>query len=330
MLRFANLESNLEIHLDPELKAVVDAAAEANPNPPDVTKLPIEMFRAGYVMVSQAQSLADIKCDSISDLEVPGAEGPIGARLYVPEGAGDETLPGLIFIHGGGFMIGDLDTHDSVCRQLANGARCRVIALDYRLAPEHKFPAAVDDAIAAATHITRNAADYGMDASSLAVGGDSAGGNLSAIVSNHFASQGANPFAMQLLIYPATDGTVETESRRELQDGITLDRKVLDYFFEGYLGGLDTDDNDPRLNPAKASSFEGAPRAHIVTAQYDPLSDEGKAYGDLLKAAGVEVSYRCYEGLMHNFILQSGVVTAAKNAVDDMASALADAFAHSR
>ncbi|MBL6689742.1 MAG: alpha/beta hydrolase [Pseudomonadales bacterium] len=213
---------------------------------------------------------------------------------------------------------------------MANGARCRVIALDYRLAPENKFPATVDDAIAAATHITQNAADYGMDASSMAVGGDSAGGNLSAIVSNHFAAQGANPFAMQLLIYPATDGTVETESRRELQGGITLDKKVLDYFFEGYLGGLDTDDNDPRLNPAKAPGFEGAPRAHIVTAQYDPLRDEGKAYGDLLKAAGVEVSYRCYEGLMHNFILQTGVVTAAKNAVDDMASALADAFAHSR
>ncbi|MBO6700975.1 MAG: alpha/beta hydrolase [Pseudomonadales bacterium] len=316
----------MEITLDPELQAVVDAAAEANPNPPDVTELPIEMFRAGYVMVSQAQALADIPCDDITDLEVPGAAGAIGARLYVPEGAGDATLPGLIFIHGGGFMIGNLDTHDSVCRQLANGAHCRVIALDYRLAPEHKFPAAVEDAIAAATHITQNAADYGMDGSKMAVGGDSAGGNLSAIVCNHFAEKGANPFAMQLLIYPATDGSVETESRRELQEGITLDKKVLDYFFEGYLGGLETDDNDPRLNPAKAASFEGVARAHIVTAQYDPLRDEGKAYGDLLEAAGVQVSYKCYEGLMHNFILQTGVVSAAKNAVDDMAAALSDAF----
>ncbi len=178
----------MEINLDPELKAVVDAAAAANPNPPDVSELPIDMFRAGYVMISEAQSLADIACDQVTDLDVPGADGSIAARLYVPKGAGEEMLPGLIFIHGGGFMIGDLDSHDSVCRQLANGASCRVIALDYRLAPEHKFPAAVDDVISAATHITKHAADYGMDESKLAVGGDSAGGNLSAMLCNHFAA----------------------------------------------------------------------------------------------------------------------------------------------
>ncbi len=129
-----------------------------------------------------------------------------------------------------------------------------------------------------------------------------------------------------MLIYPATDNTVETESKRELKEGVALDNKVLEYFHDGYLGGVDYDENDPRLNPAKASSFAGVAPAHIVTAQYDPLRDEGKAYGDLLEAAGVPVGYRCYEGLMHNFIQQTAVVTAAKKAVDDMAAALADAF----
>ena len=316
----------MELNLDPELQAVMEAMAAANPNPPDFTELPIEMFRAGYQMIADAQALADIACDTVQDIQVPGGAGPIGARLYVPAGSGSETLPGLIFIHGGGFMIGSLDTHDSTCRQLANAAQCRVVALDYRLAPEHQFPAAVDDVIAAATHIRANAGQYGMDPDKLAIGGDSAGGNLSAIVCNHFAAQGDAPLALQLLIYPATDNTIETESRRELTEGITLDRKTLDYFFEGYVGGLDVDGSDPRLNPAKAPGFTGVTPAHIVTAQYDPLRDEGKAYGDLLAAAGVAVSYRCYDGLMHNFIMQTAVVSAAKSAVDDMAAALSQAF----
>ncbi|MEM6999197.1 MAG: alpha/beta hydrolase [Pseudomonadota bacterium] len=316
----------MEIKLDPELQAVVEAIAAANPSPPDFTELPIEMFRAGYQMISDAQALSDIACDKVSDLEVPGGAGAIGARLYVPQGAGTETLPGLIFIHGGGFMIGSLDTHDSPCRQLANTGRCRVIALDYRLAPEHQFPAAVEDVIAAVMHIRAHATDYGIDSARLAVGGDSAGGNLSAIVCNHLAALGEAPLSLQLLIYPATDNTVETESRQQLTEGITLDRKTLDFFFEGYVGGLDVDGNDPRLNPAKAPSFAGVTPAHIVTAQYDPLRDEGKAYGDLLAAQDVRVSYRCYDGLMHNFILQTGVVSAAKRAVDDMAQALVEAF----
>lgn len=316
----------MDIQLDPELQAVVDAQNEANPNPPHVTDLPIELFRAGYLMIAQAQALQDIACDEIRDLEVPGAEGPIPARLYTPEGAGDQSLPGLIFVHGGGFMIGDLDTHDSVCRYLANGAGCRVIALDYRLAPEHKFPAAVDDTIAACTHIIDNAADYGMDPARLAMGGDSAGGNLTAVTSNHFAAAGQSPFVLQLLIYPATDRSIETPSRQQLTEGITLDKDTMDYFFDGYLSGTDASIDDPRISPARAASHAGVPRAHVVTAQYDPLRDEGKAYAELLEAAGVKVTYQCYDGLMHNFIMQTAVVSKARQAMDDMAAALKDAF----
>lgn len=313
----------MEIKLDPELKAVVDAAAEANPNAPHAVEVPLEALRAGYVMISAAQSLPNIPCQSVEDRTVPGADGEIGARVYTPEGAGGDALPGLIFLHGGGFMIGDLDSHDSACRHLCNGAKCRVIAIDYRLAPEHKFPAAVDDALTAVSWICENAAELGLDPARIAVGGDSAGGNLSAIMGNEL---GADKLCFQLLIYPATDRTKETESLRTLKEGVTLDERILEYFNEGYRGGVDVDSADPRVSPALAPEHGKAPPAYIVTAEYDPLRDEGKAYADILEAAGVPVTYVCCEGLMHNFVQQTAVVSAARRAVDDMAAALAKAL----
>lgn len=307
----------MDIKLDPELKAVTEAAA--NPDAPHAADVPLEMLRAGYVMISQAQGLPDIPCSSIEDMNVPGAAGEIGARAYVPETVPASPMPLLIFIHGGGFMIGDLDSHDSVCRQLANSAACKVIALDYRLAPEHKFPAAVDDALAAVSWICNNAASLDVDASRIAIGGDSAGGNLSAVVSN---ALGREKLKFQLLIYPATDRTVETDSLRDLKEGVTLDQRILAYFNDGYFGGTGFDPSDPRISPAKSDDHAKAPPAHVVTAQYDPLRDEGKAYAELLQQAGVAVTYKCYEGLMHNFIQQTGVVGAARIAVDEMAAAL--------
>ncbi len=316
----------MEIKLDPELQAVVDAASSANPNPPHASEVPLEALRAGYVMISAAQSLPDIACRQIEDIHVPGGLGEIVARCYTPAGANDELLPCLIFVHGGGFMIGNLDSHDSLCRQLANGAGCKVIALDYRLAPEHKFPAAVDDVIAASTWIFEKASALGIDASRIAIGGDSAGGNLSAVISNHFTASGGPKICFQLLIYPATNRTVETPSLRDLKEGVTLDARILAYFNEGYFGGVDVATTDPRISPALAASHQGVPPAHVVTAEYDPLRDEGKAYADILIEAGVPVTYRCYEGLMHNFVMQTAVVSAARQAVADMAEVLKKAF----
>ena len=294
----------------------------------------IRQMLAENPVVAEGASLADMRkgLDAMGNMAprladvttTPADLGGVPGEWFDADGADADRV--VLYLHGGGYVLGSVQSHRVLLEVLAKAVNCRVAALNYRLAPEAPFPAAVDDVIAAATHIRANAGQYGMDPDKLAIGGDSAGGNLSAIVCNHFAAQGDAPLALQLLIYPATDNTIETESRRELTEGITLDRKTLDYFFEGYVGGLDVDGSDPRLNPAKAPGFTGVTPAHIVTAQYDPLRDEGKAYGDLLAAAGVAVSYRCYDGLMHNFIMQTAVVSAAKSAVDDMAAALSQAF----
>ena len=307
----------MEINLDPELQAVTDAAAELGS--PHAADVPLEALRAGYVMGSQMQSLADVACDKIEDFDIPGPVAAIPARSYTPVGAGDTVMPGMIFIHGGGFMIGDLDSHDSLCRQLANHANCRVVAIDYRLAPENKFPASVDDSIAASKWICENAASLKSDANRIAIGGDSAGGNLSAVVSNHFTETNGPKLAFQLLIYPATNRTVETDSLRDLKEGVTLDEKILSYFNDGYFGGVGTDPADPRISPAMTASHAAVPPAHIITAEYDPLRDEGKAYYEILKASGVEASYHCYPGMMHNFVQQTAVVTNARLAVEEIA-----------
>lgn len=314
----------MEINLDSELQAVTDAAAALGS--PHAADVPLDALRAGYVMGSQMQSLADVPCNKVEDFDIPGPVSAIPARLYVPSGTDGESGPGMIFCHGGGFMIGNLDSHDSLCRQLANHGNCRVVAIDYRLAPEHKFPASVDDAIAASEWICNNAASLGIDPDRIAIGGDSAGGNLAAIVSNTFAERNGPKLAFQLLIYPATNRTIETDSLRDLKEGVTLDEKILDYFNDGYFGGVDMELSDPRLSPALAPSHTGVAPAHIVTAQYDPLRDEGHAYYEILKAAGVEVSYHCYPGLMHNFVQQTAVVTSARLAVEEMAGIMKKAL----
>ena len=315
----------MAINLDPELQAVTDAAnALGRPHGADV---PLAALRAGYVIGSQMQGVTDVTCDKIQDLEIPGPASAIPARLYVPAGTGDAKTPGMIFIHGGGFMIGNLDSHDSVCRQLANHGGCRVIAIDYRLAPEHKFPAAVDDVIAAAKWICENAANYNINPERIAIGGDSAGGNLSAVVSNHFSQNNGPKLAFQLLIYPATNRTVETDSLRDLKQGVTLDERMLNYFHDAYFGGTGADPSDPRISPALASDHQRVPPAHIITAEYDPLRDEGRAYYEILKAAGIKVTYHCYPGMMHNFIQQTGAVTSARRAVEEIADIMKTALA---
>ncbi len=313
----------MALELDPELEALMAAARAANPNRPHSAEIPVEAFRAGYVMLSQAQSLAGVVCRSIEDKSIPGPAGDIRIREYVPVNVPQGPLPCLVFSHGGGFMIGDLESHDSVCRQLANGAGCKLIALDYRLAPEYPFPAAVEDVVAAVTYICDHAAEMEIDPGRIAVGGDSAGGNLSAVVAN---TLGAGRLKFQLLIYPSTDMTRETESKRALAEGVILDKRTLEYFHQYYYGVIGMDPADERISPIMSGNLAGAPPAHVVTAQYDPLRDEGKAYADALSAAGVAVTYHCYGGLMHNFIQQTGVVSSTRKAVDEMAGIVGKAL----
>ena len=252
-----------------------------------------------------------IQVGEVRDLTVPGGAGDRPARLYRP--AGEGPWPTTVFLHGGGFVIGDLDTHDQVCRRLARDAGTVVLSVDYRLAPEHPFPAGVEDALAATRWAHEHLAELGGD-DRLAVGGDSAGGNLAAVVSQ------AMPDAItaQLLIYPAVDMAGEYPSREENAEGYFLELSMMEWFFTHYTTGAEgVDPNDPRLSPLHAASLADQPPAVVVTAEFDPLRDEGEAYADRLGADGVTVERTRYDGMIHGFIDMAAVSPAAESAVAD-------------
>ena len=242
-------------------------------------------------------------------------------RVYRP--VKDETLPALVYFHGGGWTIGDIDTHDALCRQLALGARCAVISVDYRLAPEYPFPAAVDDCFAATRYVADNAAKLKIGA--IAVGGDSAGGNLAATVSLLARDAGGPAIAFQLLIYPATDQRLASSSHDRNAQGYLLTRDAMTYFRRAYLPN-EKDWTDWRASPLLAKSHADLPPALVITAGYDPLLDEGRAYAERLKAAGGRVDYREYPDMVHGFILFGGVLDTANAAVAHCCAALRDAF----
>jgi len=243
-------------------------------------------------------------------------------RVYHP--VKDETLPALVYFHGGGWTIGDLDTHDVLCRSLAAGAHCVVVSVDYRLAPEYPFPAAVDDCFAATRYVGENAAR--LNVSGIAVGGDSAGGNLAATVSLLARDAGGPALAFQLLIYPATDQRLATVSHERNAQGYLLTRDAIEYFRRAYLPDEKTW-TDWRASPLLAKSHASLPPAFVITAGYDPLLDEGRAYAERLKAAGVDVAYREYADMVHGFILFGGVLDTANAALADCCAALRGAFA---
>lgn len=242
-------------------------------------------------------------------------------RVYRP--VANQELPALVYFHGGGWTIGDVDTHDALCRQLAVGARCVVISVDYRLAPEHPFPAAVEDCIAATQHVAGNAAQLGIRG--IAVGGDSAGGNLAAVVALHARDAGGPALAFQLLVYPATDQRLGTASHERNAHGYLLERQGIEFFRRCYLPNAQ-DHADWRASPLLAGSHIGLPPALVITAGYDPLLDEGRSYAERLRAAGVEVACREYADMVHGFLLMGGVLDTANVAVAECCSALRRAF----
>ena len=242
-------------------------------------------------------------------------------RVYRP--VKNEKLPALVYFHGGGWTIGDIDTHDVLCRQLALGARCVVVSVDYRLAPEYPFPAAVEDCFGATRYVVENAS--GLNIGPVAVGGDSAGGNLAATVSLLARDAGGPAIAFQLLIYPATDQRLATASHQRNAQGYLLTRDAIDYFRRAYLP-QEKDWTDSRASPLLAKSHANLPPALVITAGYDPLLDEGRAYADRLKAAGVQVEYREYADMVHGFILFGGVLDSANAAVAACCAALRGAF----
>lgn len=263
---------------------------------------------------------------SVRDLEARGPEGPIPLRSYRPAGSGDaQVLPVLVYYHGGGWVIGDLDTHDVLCRQLCNAAGCAVIAVDYRMGPEHRFPAAVDDALAAARWIRSQAASLKVDAARLAVGGDSAGGNLAAVVALAARDSGDLPIAFQLLIYPATDQRRGAPSHTTNAQGYLLTRDTITYFHDHYIADP-AQDLDWRCSPLLHANHKDLPPAFVLTAGFDPLRDEGIEYAQKLTEAGVRSALVSFERQIHGFITMGRVIDEANVAVQLCAAQLRTAL----
>jgi acetyl esterase len=310
--------------LDPQVQVVLDLVARSG-RPPYHQLSPKEarqMFRDTRAASTPEPPLIG----SVRDLVADTPAGPIPLRLYRPHGvAAAAPLPVLVYFHGGGWVIGDLDTHDVLCRQLAAGSGAGVVAVDYRLAPEHKFPAAVDDAWAATRWIVANADLLGIDARRLAVGGDSAGGNLATVVALIARDHGAPAIGLQILLYPVTDAATETRSHELFADGYLLTRESMRWFIAHYLPGPG-EAADWRVSPLRARSLEGLPPGLVVTAGFDPLRDEGEAYARRLRDAGVRVDHVGYGGMIHGFVPMGRLIDTGNRAVSHVAATLREAL----
>ena len=296
----------------PQVKALLERVARS-PLPPYHT---VPAFVARRIYHDTRAALAPKAPEMETRLMICAG---IAVRVYRPS---SDVLPALVYFHGGGWTIGDLDTHDVLCRQLAAGARCAVFSVDYRLAPENPFPAAVEDAVAATRYILSNPGPLKVDASRIAVGGDSAGGNLAAVAALELRK---HDLACQLLIYPATDQRCEFDSHSRNGEGYLLTKQGIEFFRAGYLPKR-KDWTDWRASPLLAADHRGVAPAYVLTAGFDPLLDEGRAYADKLSSAGVEVEYREYADMIHGFILFGGVLDTANAAVAECCVRLRAAF----
>ena len=301
--------------LHPQYDAMLRQAAAADP--PPLIEMPVaagrEMFRA---MQPEAPEVA---VGAVDDVDAGG----VPVRLYRP--VGDGPFPVVMMFHGGGWVIGDLDTADCQCREVCNGAAALVASVDYRLAPEHRFPAAADDCYSATQWLARHAADFQGDASRLAVAGDSAGGNLAAVVAQMARDRGGPDIAFQLLAYPVTDGRQCAASLSENAEGYLLTTEAMRWFWNHYAPTAD-DRLHPRASPLLASALSNLPPALVLTAEFDPLRDEGEAYADALAAAGVRVEKIRYDGFIHGFLSHSRTVPATRTALTQACAALREAL----
>jgi acetyl esterase len=257
--------------------------------------------RNGWLL--DVHGVADV---SANDRTLPGAAGSRRARVYTPKGLETAAAPALVFLHGGGFVLGSIESHDGLCRGLASRARVMVISVDYRLAPENPFPAAVDDAVAATRWVLDEAGSLGVDPDAVAVGGDSAGGCLAAVVAQTLRDAPRRP-AFQLLMYPTTDATHGSASLQYFRDDLMLTERDILWFTDKYLPSPSMK-TDPRASPLLASDLSGQPPALVLTAGFDPLRDEGRAYAERMSAAGVEVEHVCSEPSVHGFMSMAGVL----------------------
>jgi len=277
--------------------------------------------RIAYWAGAEILDLPRAPLPRVEDFTIPGPGGALPARLYAP--VADAELPLTLYLHGGGFTIGGLETHDSLCRQLALRSGAAVVSLDYRLAPEHRFPAAVEDALAALDWLAANAQTLGLDGRRLAVGGDSAGGTLAAVSALHARDVGL-PLKLQLLVTPGTTAHADTPSHERFAEGFLLDRETVAWFFNQYIDAAQRD--DWRFAPLNAEDHGDLAPACLILAEADPLVDEGVEYADRLRAAGVPVQLELFRGVTHDFIKMGRTIPEALQALDACAKALKEAL----
>lgn len=304
--------------LDPVVKNLLDAAAQLN-LPPFDELTPEEARERILPAIGAPEEVARIQ-----DRTIPGPNGDIAVRMYQPEG--EAPFPLFVYFHGGGWVLGSIESHDMTCRSLANASGCTVVSVDYRLAPEHKFPVPLEDCYAAATYVAEHASEFNGDASRLAVGGDSAGGNLAAAVSLMARDRGGPRIAFQLLVYPVTDWSFDTPSYRDNAEGYFLTTASMRWFWSHYLRNA-ADGADPYASPLRAGSLRDLPPALVITAEFDPLRDEGEAYAARLRDAGVAAATSRYEGVIHGFFSMAALIPQGQDAVNEGAAAVRAAIA---
>lgn len=314
--------------LDPDLEAfleLVEAGIASGARP--LHEMPIEEARRQYDASTLVLDSEGMNVASVRSIQIPCRDGgEIQSRLYIPAmPSHPPLLPALLYFHGGGYCVGSLDSHDSLCRALAALTPCCVLSVAYRLAPEYPFPTAVDDALAAYQWLLANGLAYGIDTQNIAVGGDSAGGTLATVITIASRNSGAPQPLLQVLLYPCTSARQDTDSHQRLARGYLLEAPTLQWMFNSYLSN-EADRKDWRFAPLEAPDLAGVAPAFIALAEYDPLVDEGVKYADKLKAAGVHSQLRVYPGMTHDFARLGNIVAEGEQVRRDVASALASAF----
>jgi len=307
--------------VDPQVQAVLEAMAASGAQP--FYTQPVGYAREAVLalptMGGEPEPVA-----SAEDRTIPGPQGAIPVRIYTPEGTG--PFPVLVFFHGGGWVAGSIDTHDRVCRSLTKSAECVTVAVDYRLAPEYKFPAALEDCYAATQWVADNSAAINVDSARIAVGGDSSGGNLAAAVALMARDRGGPKLVYQLLLYPVTDYYEPgTASYQEYAEGYFITRNDMIWCWNHYLSSAE-DSGGTYASPLQAENLSGLPPAMVITAEFDPMRDEGEMYVARLKEAGVPVTHTRYQGMIHAFVNFAGIVDLAKRALAEVSAGLRAAF----
>jgi acetyl esterase len=309
--------------LDDDVQVLINMLAATGA--PALTSMSVEEARANMRNLTSLRTSVE-ELPRVENRTVPGPHGAIPVRIFASRTT--PSLPVLVYFHGGGWVLGDLDTHDGTCRTLAKQIDGIVVSVDYRLAPEHKFPVALDDCYAAATWVAENAAAIGADPRRVAVGGDSAGGNLTACVALRARDEGKPRLVHQLLVYPVTDASFDTVSYRDNAEGYFLTRADMQWFWNHYLRGTE-DASNPYASPLRSTDLRGLPSATVITAEFDPLRDEGEAYAKKLKDAGVPVDVKRYDGVIHGFFSMGDVLAKGKVAMAHATEALRKAFGSS-